>query len=99
MSRRYEPPSADVAAIQNSALASSPTVEISEDCVTQEKRFYGWACLDAAAQGGSPCADDGISCAATKRPGREASTTAFTGTDRVEWLLFLDERIAPAVVV
>jgi hypothetical protein len=31
MSRRYEPPSGDVTAIQNSALASSPTVEINED--------------------------------------------------------------------
>jgi hypothetical protein len=39
MSRRYEPPSAGVT-IQNSALASSPIVEISENCVMQEKRFY-----------------------------------------------------------
>lgn len=33
MSRRYEPPSADVIAIQNSALASLPIVEIHKECV------------------------------------------------------------------
>lgn len=46
MSRRYEPPSADVTAIQNSALASSPIVEIGEDCVMQEKPLYTYIILD-----------------------------------------------------
>jgi hypothetical protein len=37
MSRRYEPPSADVTAIQNSALASSPIVEIHQHCVLNDQ--------------------------------------------------------------
>jgi hypothetical protein len=47
MSRRYNLFSADVTAIQNSALASSPIVEIHEDCRMNQKHFYTYIILDA----------------------------------------------------
>jgi hypothetical protein len=39
MSRRYEPPFADVTAIQNFVLASSRIVELNEDYVMKQKRY------------------------------------------------------------